>query len=145
VNHKVASPYHPQTDGQAKVSNRELKKILEKTVASTVKDWSTKLEDAMWAYRTTYKTRIGLSPFQLVYGKSCHLPVEMEHKAYWALKFLNFDEKASKEHRKIQLLELEELRLTAYESSKLYKERVKAYQDKKLLKRDFKLGDQGRT
>ena len=64
----------------------------------------------------------------------------MEHKAYWALKFLNFDEKASREQRKIQLLELEEMRLTTYESSKIYKERVKAYHDKKPMKRDFKLG-----
>ena len=80
MNHRVASPYHPQTNGQVEVSNRELKKILEKTVASTRKDWSSKLEDALWAYRTAYKTPIGLSPFQLVYGKSCHLPVEMEHK-----------------------------------------------------------------
>jgi len=109
-------------------------------VASTRKDWSTRLEDAPWAYRNAYKTPIGLSPFQLVCGKSCHLPVEMEHKAYWALKFLNFDEKESREQRKIQLLELEEMRLTTYESSRLYKERVKAYHDKKLLKRDFKPG-----
>ena len=112
-----------------KVSNWELKKILEKTVVSTRTDWSIKLEDALWAYRTAYKTPIGLSSFQLLYGKSCHLPVEMEHKAYWALKFLNFDEKASREQRKIQLLELEEMQLTAYESSKLYKERIKAYHD----------------
>jgi len=116
VNHKVASPYHPKTNGEAEVSNRELKKILEKIVASTRKDWSIKLEYSLWAYRTAYKTPIGLSPFQLMYGKSCHLPVEMEHKAYWALRFLNFDEKASREQRKIQLLELEEMRLTSYES-----------------------------
>ena len=119
------------------MSNRELKKILEKTVASTRKDWSLKLDDALWAYRTAFKTLIGLSLFQMVYGKSYHLLVEMEHKAYWALKFLNFDEAASREQRRLQLLELEEMRLTAYESSRLYKERVKTYHDKKLLKKNF--------
>ena len=97
VTHKVASPYLPQTNGQAEVSNKELKKILEKTVASTRTDWSLKQDNALWAYRTALKTPIGLSPFQMVYGKSCHLLVEMEHKAYWAIKFLNFDEAASKE------------------------------------------------
>ena len=91
----------PQTNGQAKVSNRELKKILEKTVAFTKKYWSSKLDDALWVYTTAFKTPIGLSPFQMVYGKAFHLPVEMEHKEYWALKFLNFDEVLLGEKRKL--------------------------------------------
>ena len=111
-------------------------------MASTWKNWSSKLDDALWAYRTTFKTNICLSLFQMVYGKAYHLLVEMEHKAYWALKFLNFDEALSGEKRKLQLLELEEMRLNAYESSRLYKEKVKAYQDKKLLKKDFRSGQQ---
>ena len=137
VTHKVASPYHPQTNGQAEVSNRELKKILEKTMASSRKDWATKLDDALWAYQIAFKTLIRLSPFHMFYGKACHLPVEMEHKAYWALRFLNFDEVLFGEKRKLQLLELEEMRLNAYESSKLYKQKMKAYHDKKLLKKSF--------
>ena len=77
MRHKIAIPYHPQTNGQAEVSNREIKRILEKTVSVSRKDWAIKLDDALWAYRTTFKAPIGLTPFQLVYGKSCHLPVEL--------------------------------------------------------------------
>jgi hypothetical protein len=80
-------------------------------VSVSRRDWSIKLDDALWAYRTTYKSLIGLTPFQIVYGKSCHLPVELEHKAYWALKFFNFDHTTSGERRKLQLHQLDELRL----------------------------------
>ena len=111
---------------------------MEKTVASSRKDWASKLDDALWANRTAFKTSIGLSPFQMVYGKSCHLPVELEHKAYWALNFLNFDETASGEQRKTQLLELDEMRWNAYESTRLYKDKVNAYHDNKLLKKEFR-------
>ncbi|WZZ53231.1 hypothetical protein YC2023_053338 [Brassica napus] len=142
VKHKVATPYHPQTSGQVEISNREIKSILEKIVGVTRKDWSIKLDDALWAYRTAYKTPLGTTPFNLLYGKSCHLPVELEYKALWAVKLLNFDIKSAKEKRLIQLNELDEIRLEAFESSKIYKEKTKALHDKHILKRDFKEGDQ---
>ena len=75
-------------------------------MSSSRKDWANKLDETLWAYRTTFKTPTALSPFQLIYGKACHLPVEMEHRAFWALKWLNFDSKASTEQRKLQLLDL---------------------------------------
>ncbi|XP_057755841.1 uncharacterized protein LOC130975025 [Arachis stenosperma] len=142
VIHKVATLYHPQTNGQAELTNRELKRILEKIVEATRKDWAKKLEDALWAYRTAFKTPIGKSPFQLLYGKSCHLPVELEHRAFRATKLLNLDSQAAGEKRLLQLNELDEFRLEAYESAKIYKERAKRWHDKKIIKKEFKPGQQ---
>nr|GEW32163.1 reverse transcriptase domain-containing protein [Tanacetum cinerariifolium] len=96
--HCLATVYHPQTSGQVKVSNRGLKRILERTVGENPALWSHKLDDALWAFRTAFKTPIGCTPYKLVYEKSCHLPIELEHKAYWALKHANFDLKSAGDH-----------------------------------------------
>ncbi|XP_057745108.1 uncharacterized protein LOC130962970 [Arachis stenosperma] len=124
VRHKVATAYHPQTSGQVEVSNRELKRILEKIVSVSRKDWSRKLDDALWAYRTAYKTPI----------------VELEHKAYWAIKYLNLDSEAAGIKRMLQLNKLNEFRYSAYENAKLYKERTKLLHDKKIAIRVFEPG-----
>nr|GFC96645.1 reverse transcriptase domain-containing protein [Tanacetum cinerariifolium] len=100
VTHRLATPYHPQTSGQVEVSNRGLKRILERAVGENRTSWSDKLDDALWAFCTAYKTSIGCTPYKLVYRKACHLPVELEHKAYWALKHANFDLKTAGDHRK---------------------------------------------
>ncbi|GKB73459.1 putative nucleotidyltransferase, ribonuclease H [Tanacetum coccineum] len=99
VTHKLSMAYHPQTNGQTKVTNRDIKRILERSVGYNLKNWSKKLDNALWAFRTAYKTPTGCTPFRLVYGKACHLLVEIEHKAYWALKQCNMDLAAAAKNR----------------------------------------------
>ncbi|GJX45018.1 reverse transcriptase domain-containing protein [Tanacetum coccineum] len=142
VTHRLSTAYHPQTSGQVEVSNRGLKRILERTVGENRASWSDKLDDALWAFRTAYKTPIGCTPYKLVYGKACHLPIELEHKAYWALKHANFDLKTAGDQRKVQLNELSELRDQAYENSLIYKEKTKRIHDAKIKNRVFNVGDQ---
>nr|GEV70078.1 reverse transcriptase domain-containing protein [Tanacetum cinerariifolium] len=120
VTRHLTTAYHPQTSGQVEVSNQGLKRILERTVGENRASWLDKLDDALWAFRTAFKTPIGCTPYKLVYGKSCHLPLELEHNAYWALKHVNFDLKTAGDHRKLQLNELNELRDQAYENSLIY-------------------------
>ncbi|GJZ08596.1 reverse transcriptase domain-containing protein [Tanacetum coccineum] len=119
VTHRLSTAYHPQTSGQVEVSNRGLKRILERTMGENCASWSDKLDDALWAFRTAYKTPIGCTPYKLVYGKACHLPVE-----------------------KVQLNELNKLRDHAYESSLIYKEKTKRTHDAKIKNRVFNVGDQ---
>nr|GFA73838.1 reverse transcriptase domain-containing protein [Tanacetum cinerariifolium] len=113
-----------------------------RTVGENRASWSDKLEDALWEFRTTFKTSVGCTPYRLVYGKACHLPLELEHKAYWALKHANFHLKTAGDHRKLQLNELNELRDQAYENSLIYKERTKKLHDDKIKNRIFSVGDQ---
>jgi hypothetical protein len=94
------------------------------------RSWTSKLSEALWAYRTAYKTPIGVTPYQLVYEKTCHLSIELEHKAFKAIKMRNMDLKASRTKRKIQIAELEEWREKAFHSAKLYKEGTKRWHDK---------------
>nr|GEY63991.1 reverse transcriptase domain-containing protein [Tanacetum cinerariifolium] len=132
VTHHLSTTYHPQTSGQVEVTNRGLKRILKRMVGENRALWSDKLEDALWAFRTAFKTPISCIPYRLFYGKSCHLPLELEHKAFWALKHANFDLKTAGDHRKLQLNELSELRDQAYENSLIYKERTNKLHDAKI-------------
>ena len=142
VRHRTSHAYHPQSNGQAEVSNREIKYILEKTVSSSRKDWSKKMDDALLAYRTAFKTPLGMSPFRIVYGKACHLPVELEHRAYWATRQLNMDSTLAGEKRLLQLSELDEFRNEAYENARIYKEKTKAWHYKHITRKEFTAGQQ---
>ncbi|GKA02177.1 reverse transcriptase domain-containing protein [Tanacetum coccineum] len=112
--HRFSTAYHPQTNGQVKNTNHARKRILEKTIGNNRKDWSYKLDDALWAFRTAFKTPLGTTPFRIIYGKACHLPIN----------------------------ELDKMRLDAYESSISYKERTKRWHDKRIkMSINYEKGD----
>ncbi|RDX82615.1 pol, partial [Mucuna pruriens] len=122
VVHRVVITYHPQPMSRSR------------------KDWSRLLKDALWAHRTAYQTPLGISPYWIVFGKACHLPIEIEHHAYWAVKICNLAFDQVGKERKLQLQELEELCLEVYENSKIYKEKVKRFHDNIILRKEFKVG-----
>lgn len=108
VNHMIASPYHPQPSCQVELSNREIKLILQKTINRSRKNWTKKLDDALWAYRAAYKNPMGMSPYKMVYAKACHLPLELEHQSYWAIKEGNYDFKLAREKRLFDISSLDD-------------------------------------
>ncbi|XP_039117949.1 uncharacterized protein LOC120253776 [Dioscorea cayenensis subsp. rotundata] len=107
----------------------ELNQIFEKTVSHHKKDLADQLDDALWAYRMAYKIAIWVTHYRLVFGKACCLPVELEHRAYWAIKQLNFDPHLTYHKRKFQLNKFDEWRAMTFENSVHYKEKVKEYHD----------------
>ncbi|GJR81562.1 reverse transcriptase domain-containing protein [Tanacetum coccineum] len=142
VTHKLSTAHHPQSNGQTEVTNKAIKRILERSLGYNPKDWSEKLNDALWAFRPAYKTPTRCTPSRLVYGKACHLPVEIEHKTYLALKQCNMDLTAASKNRFMQLNELGELRDRAYKNTRIYKERTKKWHDSRLRgDKYFKVGD----
>ena len=137
----VTTLYHPQVNGQVEVSNREVKNILKKIIHTDGRDWAAKLLDALWAYRTAFKTPIEMSHFRLIYGKPCHLPVELENRAYWAIKKLNLSLDQVGKERLLQIQELQELWNESYQNAAIYKAKNKAFHDKHINRKTFHVHD----
>nr|GEY36532.1 reverse transcriptase domain-containing protein [Tanacetum cinerariifolium] len=138
---RFRTPHAIISDCGTHFCNDQFTKVMLKTVGENRASWSDKLDDALWAFRTTFKTLIGCTLYKLVYGKACHLPIELEHKAYWALKHCNYDLLTTGDHRKVKLNELNELRDQAYENSLIYKEKMKRILESKIKDRVFNVGD----
>ncbi|GKB31931.1 reverse transcriptase domain-containing protein [Tanacetum coccineum] len=132
VIHRFSIAYHPQTNKQVENTNQAIKRILKKTIRTNRKEWSYKLDDALWAFQMAFKTPLGTTPFRIIYGKACHLSVELEHKTYWVIKNCNMDLMKDGANRFLQINKLDEMRLDAYESSISYKARTKRWHDKQI-------------
>ena len=114
---------------------------MQKTVNRSRKNWSKKLDDALWDYRTAYQNPMGMSPYRMVYGKSCHLPLDLEHKAYWEIKELNYDFKLAGEKRLFDISSLDEWRTQAYENASYLKKMLKYDMTKESKSVSLKLED----
>ncbi|GJR16465.1 hypothetical protein Tco_0195863 [Tanacetum coccineum] len=133
---------HPQTSGLVEVTNRGPPKEFWRGRSRKTVPHVRQLDDALWFLEPAYQTPIGCTPYKFSSMEKRSLPVELEHKAYWALKHANFDLKTAGDHRKLQLNELSELRDQAYVNSLIYKEKTKKLHDSKIKNRIFNVGDQ---
>ncbi|XP_023751073.1 uncharacterized protein LOC111899447 [Lactuca sativa] len=124
VTHWVSTTYHLQTNGKVEASNQQIKVILEKTTNPVKEDSSIRLDDALWAHGAAYKTSIGISPYQIVFGKLCRLLVELEHRAYWTVKKLNMSMDEASRKRRLDIEELEEIMNDANNNEAIYKNRM---------------------
>nr|GEY63195.1 reverse transcriptase domain-containing protein [Tanacetum cinerariifolium] len=130
VTHRLATAYHSQTSGQVEVSNRGLKRIVERTVGKNHASWSDKLDDALWAFHTAFKTPIVCTLYKLVYGKACHLLIELEHKAYWALKHCNYDLLITEKTKRIHDSKIKDRVFNVGDRVLLFNSRLKIFLDK---------------
>ena len=141
VHHRVTTPYHPQENVQVEVSNREVKNILKKIIRTDEINWASKLPDALWAYQTAFKTPIEMSPFRLIYGEPCHLPIKLEYRAYWAIKKLNLSLEQAEKEKLLQLEELHELWNESHQNAEIYKAKNKAFHNKYINQKTFHVHD----
>nr|GEV27117.1 reverse transcriptase domain-containing protein [Tanacetum cinerariifolium] len=130
VTHRLASAYHPQTCGQVEVSNCGLKRILKRTVGKNRASWSDKLDDALWAFRTAFRKPIGCTPYKLVYKKACHLSIELENKAYWALKHCNYDLLTAEKTKRIHDSKIKDRVFNVRDRVILFNSRLKIFSGK---------------
>nr|GEU44084.1 reverse transcriptase domain-containing protein [Tanacetum cinerariifolium] len=130
VTHRLSTVYHPQTSRQVEVFNRGLKRILKRTVGENRASWSNKLDDALWAFRTAFKTPIGCTPYKLVYEKACHLLIELEHKAYWALKHCNYDLLTAEKTKRIHDSKIKDRVFNIGDRVLLFNSRLKIFSSK---------------
>ena len=141
IRHRKSNPYHPQANGQEEVTNCELKFFLTKTVHLHRRDWTSRLQEVVWAYRTTWKTTIGFTPFELLYGKVAMLPIEFEHKTLRIALTLDIDLLTTQRKHLLHLNSLDEMHRTTLEHTELVQKLRKQWHDSHIIRKQFQVGD----
>lgn len=141
IKHRTSTPYHPQANGKVEVTNRTLEGILTKVVRSSIKDWADRLVEANWAYNTTWKTTIGFTPYELVYGKKALLSIEFEYNTLRMAAQLDLDLSSAQKERFLQLNGLDEFRMQALLQTEVTQIQRKIWHDKNIKDNQFQEGD----